>query len=83
MLRHESRAGVCVVVDNDMCGDHDFAGDEVEDFPADSVVSDPEEEALFAVEGEVGGLGVGNFVPCGSKGGGAKLADVCGDAEKS
>ena len=83
MLRHEIRASVCVVVGNDMCGDHDFAGDEVEDFPAGSVVSDPEEEALLAIEGEVGGHGVGNFVPCGSKGGGAKLADVCGDAEKS
>jgi hypothetical protein len=66
-----------------MCGDHDFPGDEVEDFPADSMVCDPEEEALLAIEGEVGGLGVGNFVPCGSKGGGAKLADVCGDTEKS
>lgn len=83
MLRHEGRASVSVVVDNDMCGDHDFPGDEVEDFPADSMVCDPEEEALLAIEGEVGGLGVGNFVPCGSKGGGAKLADVCGDAEKS
>ena len=83
MLRHEGRASVSVVVDNDMCGDHDFAGDEVEDFPAGGMVSDPEEEALFAVVGEVGGLGVGNFVPCGSKGGGAKLANVCGDAEKS
>ena len=83
MLRHEGRASVSVVVDNDMCGDHDFAGDEVEDFPAGGMVSDPEEEALLAIEGEVGGLGVGNFVPCGSKGGGAKLADVCGDTEKS
>ena len=83
MLRHEGRAGVSVVVDNDMCGDHDFAGDEVGDFPAGGMVSDPEEGALLAIEGEVGGLGVGNFAPCGSKGGGAKLADVCGDAEKS
>ena len=49
MLRHEGRASVSVVVDNDMCGDHDFPGDEVEDFPADSMVCDPEEEALLAI----------------------------------
>ena len=77
MLCHESRAGVGVVVDDDVRGDHDFAGDEVEYFPAGGVVGDPEEEALLAVEGEVGGLGVGGLVSCCGERGGAELADVC------